>query len=329
MSNGPSHRDADDEIRLSAPPASGPRMPAPPEGPTVTWELSPTYGKIFAALARAQRVMKPAKKSGTGHAGPDGNRAYKYSTIDDVIDAIQEPLGAEGIVRFQTTENVGPHAVSVVTWLGCEGEYIRTRLWMPCDWYVDRKTGKQSPPDTQDFGTALSYARRYALTAITGLPSEDNDAARERAVPQAQAKAPARTSPAPIVHRDPKPENVPQRAAAPAARAPDPVPVPAPAAAGAERGSPMSEREQRAVAEYGPKFAAARTEAAIVKLRSEIWVFLGKGGQSPRFLMWAHETLRAARAAIGSDGGPGPVKAAPLPLALVPRGAPANNGGRR
>lgn len=292
-----------------------------PASVSMTWELSPTFGKIFAALAKAQRVMLPAKKSGTGHAGPNGNREYKYSTIDDVIEAIREPLGANGIARFQTTEPAGPNAVSVITWLGFEGEYIRTRLWMPCEGYTDNKTGKVYPPDTQDFGKALSYARRYALQAITGLPAEDNDAApEERAAPPQQARTaqPQTQEPAAAKASSPAPA-APVSATATSSRRTSTKAAPA----------EMSEKERNTVEMFGPIVARTTDDTDLRRLNNLMSGAVGGVNVATKaYLDWHRKTFADARNRIR-----GPAKAGAPHLAIVPSsggaGAANDAGGAR
>ncbi len=60
----------------------------------------------------------------------------------------------------------GGNGVLVATLLLHEsGEWIRGEMWMP--------VAQQSP---QGYGSALTYARRYGLSALCGLASDDDDA---------------------------------------------------------------------------------------------------------------------------------------------------------
>jgi ERF superfamily protein len=234
--------------------------------PTTVWELSPTFGKIFAALAKAQRDMKPAKKTGTAKTGKNGSREYKYATLDDVIDAIQGPLAAHGITRFQTNEDAGPLHVCVVTWLGFEDEYIRSRLRMPAEEGWDNETKQYYPPDTQHCGAALTYARRYALCAITGLATEDDDAAR--------------------MERDVKPDNV------------RPISTASNAYAPSEQKA-MRELEPAVRAATTPEEIEALRKEAIAAAPVDP-ANPRKRKPTPLYLAWCTSTFRAADIRIGS-----------------------------
>jgi hypothetical protein len=261
-------------IAKAAPPAVMPTLesavtPAPvyvpPPEPPAGWEMSATIGKLLLALSKAQRIMTPAKKSGLARTGPGGSREYRYSTLDDVIEAVREPLAANEIARLQTTENVGAHGVCVVTWLGhSSGEFIRSRLWMPARESVDKKTGEVFPPDTQDFGAALSYARRYALQAITGLPAEDNDAA-------------------------------PNEQSAP--------PPPRPLAIVSERSTPpLLTLEEKVIDEYTIEFARVKSHRELDGLCFEVRRKLGEK-PTARAQAWFQEMRKQTEAALPPKGG--------------------------
>lgn len=135
---------------------------------TDTTEHSTTLGALAKALAAAQAELRDAKKDST-----NPHFKNKYASLSSVRDALQVVLPKHGLSTVQTTEPHGDAGVCVVTWLLHEsGEWVRGRLFLP--------VGKK---DAQGFGSALSYARRYALAAIVGISSDEDDDA-ERAVPE-------------------------------------------------------------------------------------------------------------------------------------------------
>lgn len=259
---------------MSTLPDSNGSSPSP-----LTLEMSPTAGKLFAALAKAQGEMISAKK--TAKAKARGDRDYRYATLDDVLDALREVLARHEITRFQTTEPAGRDGVCVVTWLGhSSGEWIRGRLFMPIPDRVD-KEGNVYPPDTQDFGRALTYARRYALSAITGIATEEDDDAQ--GARQGERAAPRQ---------------------APATR----------------KGPTRDEMIAEAVTYFGPRFAQAKTEEELTRLKSMFSDAVG--GKAPAETMaWLLEQEKQARAALGlPPPGPRLVQA----RAPAPPAAPAN-----
>lgn len=131
--------------------------------------MSPTIGKIAAAIAKAQAVMGPAIKDRegviTGKEGRPGYR-YGYATLAACFEALQ-PFADNGIAIVQVPLDGGHNGVRVATYLLHESEeWIRGELWIP---------GNTSTP--QGFGGTLTYARRYCLSALTGLAADDDDGA--------------------------------------------------------------------------------------------------------------------------------------------------------
>jgi hypothetical protein len=111
-----------------------------------------------------------------------GSYSYKYADLSDIWDAIREPLKANGLAVTQSLTG------------GSSGFMgIRTTVW--------HKSG-QSTEDTvelainsrtpQEVGSQVTYFKRYALSALLGLSTEDDDdgAAASRSRP---AEAPQRT----------------------------------------------------------------------------------------------------------------------------------------
>jgi hypothetical protein len=128
---------------------------------TMTNEHTPTLGALAKALAAAQGKIQGARKT-----AQNPHLRNKYATLSDVWDACRDPLSSHGLAVVQTTEPHGKEGVCVVTTLLHEsGEWIRSRLFLPV-----------SKPDAQGFGSALTYARRYALSSMVGVCPDDDDA---------------------------------------------------------------------------------------------------------------------------------------------------------
>lgn len=95
----------------------------------------------------------------------------KYADIASVIDAIKPVLARHGLAFTQSTE---PSESGVI---------VETLLWHESGGDGDlggpRSLGKLYVPanklDAQGFGSALTYARRYALMTAFGVPAEDDD----------------------------------------------------------------------------------------------------------------------------------------------------------
>lgn len=137
--------------------------------------MSPSIGKLIAALATAQGEMKGAAKDAT-----NPHFRSKYPTLASVCDAC-DPLAKHGIAYLQPTRAEGVH-VTVTTMLAhSSGEWIAQDLTL---------TAGQATP--QAVGSAITYGRRYGLAAMVGIAPEDDDgeAAEPRNATPMQAPAP-------------------------------------------------------------------------------------------------------------------------------------------
>ena len=174
-------------------------------------QKSESINELMAAVVRAQVKLQPAKKDATNpffHS--------KYADLPAVWEALA-PFRAEGIAIIQSpaeAEAFQYHSVlEVADKDKCErddrsvcqiaietimvhaesGQWISSRLVMP-----------MAKNDPQGAGSALTYARRYALGCMTGLVTEDDD--------DGNAASHVKRQPAPMKPPVPAP-SVPQQAA--------------------------------------------------------------------------------------------------------------------
>jgi ERF superfamily len=135
---------------------------------TMNWSMSPSIGKLVESLAKSQLKFDKVLKD-------SDNPAYrsKYADLATVIDATRPFLAAEGLTIVQM-----PHArfseadakeLTLTTLLAhSSGEWISSDLTLPAM--------MRERFDAQSVGSAITYARRYALAAMTGVAQEDDDA---------------------------------------------------------------------------------------------------------------------------------------------------------
>lgn len=121
---------------------------------------SDSIKELAAALAMAQASMGFAKK--------DAANPYfksKYADLAAVVEAIKKPLTEHGLSYSQGTDIDEHGGVIVETMLMHKsGEWIEGRLRM-----IPVKA------DPQGIGSCITYARRYGLQAIVGVPADDDD----------------------------------------------------------------------------------------------------------------------------------------------------------
>ncbi len=115
------------------------------------------------ALARAFAKIESAKKDKRNpHLG------NKYADLASVTEAIKLPLTSEGFSWPQEV-SMDNGMVVVTTHLRRKGVELTSVLPMPVS------TDKKGNVTAQTIGSAITYARRYSLSAMVGVTSDDDD----------------------------------------------------------------------------------------------------------------------------------------------------------
>jgi len=121
---------------------------------------SESIALLATALCAAQSEMGGAVKDS---ANPFFKS--KYADLGSVVKAIKEPFTKHGLsyVQFPHTDDRG---IGVVTRLiHTSGEWLESEFTLP-----------MVKHDPQAAGAAITYARRYALQSMAGIPTADDDA---------------------------------------------------------------------------------------------------------------------------------------------------------
>jgi hypothetical protein len=122
--------------------------------------MSEQVNELAAALAKAQAVMPGAKKD---QINP--HFKSRFADLASVWDACRAPLAENGLSVVQALEPAPEGALMLVsTLLHTSGQWINSTVLMPL-----------AKPDPQGYGSAITYARRYALAALVGVAPEDDD----------------------------------------------------------------------------------------------------------------------------------------------------------
>ena len=120
---------------------------------------SDQINELGAALAKAQGLIEGAKKD-------SANPFFKsrYADLASVWDACRKHLSENGLSITQCPEE-SDNGIAIETMLlHSSGQWIKSRYTMPV-----------SKLDAQAVGSAITYARRYALASIVGIAPEDDD----------------------------------------------------------------------------------------------------------------------------------------------------------
>jgi hypothetical protein len=123
-------------------------------------EMSEQIADLATALATAQKTIEGAAKD-------RHNPAFKskYADLSSVWEAWQAVGPVNGLALMQLPGAMVEGKVTLTTMLTHKsGQWMRETLHIPV-----------TKQDAQGYGSALTYARRYALSAFVGIAPEDDD----------------------------------------------------------------------------------------------------------------------------------------------------------
>lgn len=150
------------------------------EAPTLTplvWDGE--RAPLAKALVSAQKATESIKKAAT-------NDHFKtaYADLAHVVEGIIPALNGAGVMVMQCPGFDGEMVSVTTTFLHETGSSITSTLNL-----------RPSKTDPQGVGSAITYARRYALLAMAGGAPEDDDGNAASGPPQ-RRQEPRRTEPA-------------------------------------------------------------------------------------------------------------------------------------
>ena len=122
---------------------------------------SESIKELATALCLAQAEMGGAVKD-------SANPFFKssYADLTSIIKAIKEPFANHGLsyVQLPITSDGGKGMGVTTMLLHKSGEWLQSEYLLP-----------MAKIDPQGAGSAITYARRYALQAMVGIPAVDDD----------------------------------------------------------------------------------------------------------------------------------------------------------
>ena len=130
--------------------------------PVTLFEMSsasPQINELAAALAKAQAKFTPAAKNKT-----NPHLKSKYADLVAVTEACKAPLAEAGLSYSQIVESERAEVTCVTVLMHSSGQWIAGRLTLH---------GKDTSP--QAMGSAITYARRYGLSAMLGIVTDEED----------------------------------------------------------------------------------------------------------------------------------------------------------
>lgn len=152
---------------------------------TLTWDGD--RAPLAKAFVAAQKATESVKKAAT-------NPAFKtkYADLAHVVEGVIPALNNAGVGLLQFPAFDGEMVSVTTTMLHESGSSVSATLHL-----------RPSKSDPQGVGSAITYARRYALLAMTGAAPEDDDgnaASGPRSAPRPEPKH-AEPAPPTLVER--------------------------------------------------------------------------------------------------------------------------------
>ena len=132
---------------------------------------------LYAALVKAQSQIKNAVKDSV-----NPHFKNRYADLESVWDAVRDALHRNDLAVLQLTDLDASGAPVLITRvIHTSGEHVEGRYPLVC----------KDPTDAQKLGSSMSYARRYALSAMLGVIQSDDDGNGASAQPAKPAATPA------------------------------------------------------------------------------------------------------------------------------------------
>lgn len=125
---------------------------------------SDSIAQLATALAFAQGLIESVPKSKTAYVKSiKGNFSYKYATLADCRAAIRVPLASNGLAVLQMS-GIEDGILSIESRLvHTSGEFISGTMRYPIHGL-----------SMQELGETITYLRKYALSSMLGLATEDD-----------------------------------------------------------------------------------------------------------------------------------------------------------
>jgi hypothetical protein len=158
-------------LELVSPPERNPAVPTTTTPKSTTPEPT-TFANLVAALAAFQADLPSVRKNQTADVrGREGKASYSYDYADltDVSEAVLPALAAVGLAWHTGLDTVDGNVV--IRWELSHAASGEARIGtLPVG---------RAGNDWQSMGSSITYARRYALLAATGVaPGGDDDDAK-------------------------------------------------------------------------------------------------------------------------------------------------------
>ena len=123
-----------------------------------SFSSSPTLTNLVTALVAARSKFKPIPKDKV-----NPHYRNKYASLDAILTATMPSLLKEGLIVTQLVEGTLQEPI------------LTTRLYHTSGEYLEGKMTLSKAADMQKLGSAITYGRRYCLSALLSISADEDD----------------------------------------------------------------------------------------------------------------------------------------------------------
>ena len=123
--------------------------------------------KLYAALAAAQGEFKAIEKNRSVQIAmkSGGKYAFRYADLEEILSKTRPALSKNGLALIQRMELRPEGQMLICALMHAEGGVLESTAMIPSARQLD---------DPKAFGAAITYFRRYMVTALLGVSADDD-----------------------------------------------------------------------------------------------------------------------------------------------------------
>ena len=125
-------------------------------------QTSESVKEIYGALVAIGDIQNPPKNATNPHF------KNRYADLSGILDAVKPNLKKNGLAVVQGVEAEGNQVKIQTRIIHISGEWIESEL-----------TLQAAGTDPQKIGSAITYGRRYSISAILNIAADDDDDGEE------------------------------------------------------------------------------------------------------------------------------------------------------
>lgn len=144
-------------------------------------ERSESIAKLSESLSKAQAEIKDTAKTQKGYG-------YNYADLSSVLRDIRTAFSKHGLSFTQEAKQVKGSIIVNTLLMDKSGEWIKYCTIIPA-------ISMKGCNEAQSAGAGITYARRYAISAIAGIASEEDTDANTNTSTTTETPKPAKPTP--------------------------------------------------------------------------------------------------------------------------------------